>query len=120
MSGSRHRPVRGHGAQRMFPQGELVPAPGTGARGLTMPWSKEVRMQAHRLHFPVPDPTPQPQPVPHPTAPPGPAPGWSLPLPMVPVAPKWTYKHLQRPLGELAQVSNGSVSRLRRTAARMP
>ena len=69
-------------------------------------------MQAHRLHFPIPDPTPQPQPVPHPTAPPGPTPGWSLALPMVPVAPKWTYKHLQRPLGELAQVSDGELDAL--------
>lgn len=69
-------------------------------------------MQAHVLHFPLPDPAPHPQPVPHPTAPPAPAPGSPLPLPMVHVAPAWTYKHVQRPLGEVGDVSETELDAL--------
>jgi hypothetical protein len=69
-------------------------------------------MQAHLLHFPLPDPVPQPLPVPHPTAPPAPAPGSPLPLPMIHVAPTWMYKHVQRPLGELADVSESELDAL--------
>jgi hypothetical protein len=74
--------------------------------------TQEVHMQAHVLHFPLPSPAPQPQPVPHPTAPPAPAPGSSIPLPMVHVAPMWTYKHVQRPVGELAQVGDAELDAL--------
>jgi hypothetical protein len=67
-------------------------------------------MLAQILHFPQPDPTPQPQPVPHPTAPPVPATPAALPLPMVHVAPVWTYRHVQRPLTELGQLSDAELN----------
>jgi hypothetical protein len=69
-------------------------------------------MQPHVLHFPQPAPVPgpQPEPVPHPTPPPAPAPGSSIPLPMVHVPPVWTYKHVQRPANELAQLGDGELN----------
>ena len=62
-------------------------------------------MQSQVLHFPQPDPAPQPQPIPHPVAPPPPPAGSPLPLPTVHVAPRWEYRHLERPLAELGALS---------------
>ena len=69
-------------------------------------------MQAHTLHFPLPDPVPQPQPIPHPLAPPPPEPGWPLPLSMVDVPAVWRYKHVQRPLAELSRFSETELDEL--------
>ncbi|HEX2450311.1 MAG TPA: hypothetical protein VHJ69_04195 [Gemmatimonadales bacterium] len=73
---------------------------------------EEVQMQPHVLHFPLPDPLPQPQPVPHPAAPPVPASGSPLPVPTIHVAPTWAYRHLQRPLGEVAELSESELDAL--------
>ena len=68
-------------------------------------------MRAQVLHLPLPDPTPQPQPVPHPAAPPVPPPA-ALPLPMVHVVPTWSYKHLQRPVAELGELTAAELDEL--------
>lgn len=69
-------------------------------------------MQAHVLHFPMPDPAPQPQPIPYPTAPPPPEPGSPLPLPMVYMAPVWRYKHVQRSAADVARFSETELDGL--------
>lgn len=53
-------------------------------------------MQPDILHFPQPQPAP-------PTEPP-PPPSPQLPLPTVFVAPVWTYRHVERPLAEVATI----------------
>ena len=68
-------------------------------------------MQAQVLHFPMPDPAPQPQPIQHPPAPP-PPPAATLPMPIVHVAPTWTYRHIQCPLAELASLSDSELDAL--------
>ena len=68
-------------------------------------------MQPHVLHFPMPDPSPQPQPIPHPEAPPFPSTA-ALPMPMVHVIPAWTYRHVQRPLAELATLNDSELNAL--------
>lgn len=55
------------------------------------------------LHFPVPQ---QPPPGPPPERGPG------LPLPVVFVAPVWTYRHVQRPLAELTALSEAELDAL--------
>jgi hypothetical protein len=63
-------------------------------------------MQSDILRFPIPEPTPRPEPEP-------PRSG-ALPLPSVFVPPTWAYKHLTRPLTELASLAPDELDRLGR------
>jgi hypothetical protein len=71
-------------------------------------------MHPNVLHFPIPEPAPQPQPqpTPHPTAPPEPGHGSPLPLPMIYMEPVWAYRHVQRPLAELAALADAELDAL--------
>ncbi|HEU4699366.1 MAG TPA: hypothetical protein VFS40_09305 [Gemmatimonadales bacterium] len=61
-------------------------------------------MQPDILRFPTPEPTPPVEPEP-------PRSG-ALPLPTVFVPPTWSYRHLTRPLAELAGLDAAELDRL--------